>query len=413
MVAKIKSGKSLRGALNYNENKINAGKAELIAASGFAKDHEVLSLFDKLLRLTDLAGRNQLTKTNTVHISLNFDLTENLEREKLLRITDDYMAGIGFGKQPYLVYQHYDAGHPHVHVLTTNITVDGERISLHHIGRVRSEPARKAIELEYGLVQASSKMQDLKPLKAEQLKALEYGKTDIKRTVTNVVNEVVQNYKFTSLPELNAILHTYHIAADRGSRDSVMFKNNGLLYWALDSKGKKQGVPIKASSLYKKPTLKLLEDRFRMNAYLRSPFKDQLKSKINKVLLESHTQNQFEKELKKLNVQVVFRQNSEGRFYGITFIDHLNKTVFNGSDLGKVYSANAIVLQLNSEGNEKSSVKNESHSTNATHEIIPGKAETNFSNDMNLLEALLHPTEQDSPIPHQLKKKKKRKRLNL
>jgi hypothetical protein len=413
MVAKIKSGKSLTGALNYNENKVKAEKAMLIAASGFAKDHDQLSFFDKLLRLTDLAGRNQLTKTNTVHISLNFDVTENLEREKMSRITDAYMERIGFGNQPYLVYQHYDAGHPHVHVLSTNITVDGGRISLHNIGRERSEPARKAIELEYGLVQAGSRSQQLQHLKKEQLKVLEYGKADIKRSITHVVNEVVRNYRFTSLPELNAILNTYNIAADRGSRESVMFKNGGLLYWALDGHGQKQGVPIKASSLYQKPTLKLLEDRFRVNAYLRRPFKDQLQSKINGVLLKSATRDQFEKELKQLNVQVVFRQNPEGRFYGITFIDHVNKAVFNGSDLGKGFSANAIVLHFNNVQAEQTAVPEVDRPVTAGHEITPGKTEAYLTSHKNLLEDLLHPVEAYYPVPQQLKKKKKRKKLNL
>ena len=31
------------------------------------------------------------------------------------------MEQIGFGDQPYLVYQHNDAGHPHIHIVTTRI----------------------------------------------------------------------------------------------------------------------------------------------------------------------------------------------------------------------------------------------------------------------------------------------------
>ncbi len=76
MVAKIKSGKSLIGALNYNEQKVKAGKAVLLAAQLYSKDMKLLSFNDKLFRLTDLADRNQRTKTNTVHLSLNFDLSE-------------------------------------------------------------------------------------------------------------------------------------------------------------------------------------------------------------------------------------------------------------------------------------------------------------------------------------------------
>ena len=38
-------------------------------------------------------------------------------------------------------------------------------------------------------------------------------------------------------------------------------------------------------------------------------------------------------------IGVVFRQNETGRIYGATFIDHAAKAVFNGSRLGKEFSA--------------------------------------------------------------------------
>ena len=38
---------------------------------------------------------------------------------------------LGFGNQPYLVYQHRDARHPHIYIATTNIEADGKRIDLH------------------------------------------------------------------------------------------------------------------------------------------------------------------------------------------------------------------------------------------------------------------------------------------
>ena len=46
--------------------------------------------------------------------------------------------------------------------------------------------------------------------------------------------------------------------------------------------------------------------------------------------------------LRKENVAVILRQNKEGFLYGITYIDHKNRCVLNGSDLGKEYSANGI-----------------------------------------------------------------------
>ena len=62
-------------------------------------------------------------------------------------IADTYMRMIGFGQQPYLVYEHKDAGHQHIHIVTTNIRADGSKIDMNNIGRNQSEKARKTIEV--------------------------------------------------------------------------------------------------------------------------------------------------------------------------------------------------------------------------------------------------------------------------
>lgn len=86
-----------------------------------------------------------------VHISLNFHPGEKLTEETLKEIAHEYMERMGFGAQPYLVYQHFDAGHPHLHIVTTNIRRDGSRITLYRIGKYESESARQAIENKDGL----------------------------------------------------------------------------------------------------------------------------------------------------------------------------------------------------------------------------------------------------------------------
>ncbi len=416
MVAKIKSGKSLMGALNYNENKVNAGKAKLIAASGYAKNYEALSFYDKLFRLKDLADRNLRTRTNTLHLSLNFDVTEKLETEKLVDIAGDYMKRIGFENQPYLIYQHFDAGHPHVHIVSTNIEPDSRRISLHNIGELKSEPARKAIEIAFGLVRAGSKKNEYEQIENLQIKPLEYGSTDTKRAITNIVNEVIRAYRFTSLPELNAILNRYNVNADKGSKDSVMYKNGGLHYWVTDKNGKKIGVPIKASSIYLKPTLRLLEEKFKLNEYLRKPFRDKLKIKIDKARTQARSLDQFKNALQKADVTVIVRQNEEGRIYGLSYIDHPNKAIFNGSDLGKNYSAAAIIeaLRYHSTGNLAVSIaaisQKQAVAKPGDHQLFTG-AQTH-----GLLEELLNPLDINGSMPNQFgpkKKKKKRRNLNL
>lgn len=103
MVAKIVSGKSIRGMLHYNENKVTQQQAKLILSSGFAADITGMGLEQKLHRFENRTMLNGKVKTNAIHISLNFDTQDKLTNEQLQRITSAYMERIGFGDQPYLL----------------------------------------------------------------------------------------------------------------------------------------------------------------------------------------------------------------------------------------------------------------------------------------------------------------------
>lgn len=408
MVAKIKTGKNLKGALYYNEHKVGLGKAELLEAVSYAKDAPDLSFQDKLRRLTNLSERNMRTKTNTVHISLNFPKGETLSDHLMKQIAGDYMQGIGFGSQPYLIYRHYDAGHPHLHVVTTNITRDGSRISLHNIGRNESEATRKYIETKYELMKAEDQAIQRPEL---QIPAIaEYGKQETKRMITNIVGYVLRHYKVTSVPELNAVLQGFRITADRGDKDSRIQRNGGLMYWVLNANGQKAGVPIKASSLYGKPTLQTLTGKFQLNETLRKKFKMALIQKIGQVMHGSSTLDEFQKGLAKADIELLLRKNEEGRLYGVTFIDHVGKVVFNGSDLGKIYSANLLSARFA-----------DSSKANIDHRVNEPSAVRSFDDSdrqgqepsAGLTELLLQQERDDQGVPYPLKKRKRKKGLNL
>jgi hypothetical protein len=347
MVCKVISGKSIKGALNYNENKVREGLADCIAAVNFIGEPEQLNFYNKLSRFENLIEKNSRAKTNAVHISLNFDVGEKLDKDKLKGIALTYMDKIGFGQQPYLVYQHHDAAHSHIHIVTTNIQHDGRRISIHNIGKLQSEKARKEIEIQYGLVQAQSKPQQRDSLLFKVDKAI-YGKSETKRSISKIVSHVTQRYKFTSLPELNAVLRQYNVVADRGREGMKMFEKNGLVYSLLDERGLKIGVPIKASALSTKPTLKYLEKQFELNKILRRPHKDTLAKIIDSFFhaTRNPTKANFCDYMKFYDIEALFREGKEGRVYGLTFIDHKKGVVLNGSDLGNGYSGQVLIQKL-------------------------------------------------------------------
>jgi hypothetical protein len=345
MVAVIKTSRSITSILNYNENKVKEGVAECISAVNYPLELDKLTFNQKLNRFLKLSSLNENTKRNSVHISLNFDPSENHSKEKLIEITDTYMEKIGFGKQPYLVYQHHDAGHPHLHVVTNNIQRNGKRIGLHLIGVKKSEPARKEIEELFGLVKAEGRRQkedfSLKPIIVGRV---EYGKAESRKAINSVLNKVLFDYKYSSLPELNAVLNLYNVHADRGSEESRVFKNNGLLYKILDQNSKPIGVPIKASEFYSKPTLKFLEEKFKTNDAEKESCKKYVKNAIRLAFCRESiiSLEKLSKVLERESINMILRKSREGHLYGITYVDHKTRSVLKGSDLGKEFSAKGI-----------------------------------------------------------------------
>ena len=416
MVTIIHNSVNLRNALHYNENKVKQGVANFIHSGNYPKDTELLGFSDKINRLERQAALNQQTKINSVHISLNFDSADKLNTEKLKEITDMYMHKIGFAEQPYLVYQHNDAGHPHIHIVTTNIKSDGKRIELHNLARNQSMKASKEIEKEFHLIQAKSKQRLAYELKAVNVERVQYGKAETKRAITNVLDHVLPVYKYASLAELNAVLQQYNIVADRGSESSRIYQGKGLVYRILDANGQKTGVPIKASLIYNKPTLKNIEARFAHNQAEKQKHKQRVMNAVDLSLIKRPNQRLAEliKALQKENIKVVLRQNENGIIYGITYVDHQTKCVFNGSHLGKQYSANAIHQRCNSSHSEEPAIQKilplqQQLKTDSTGDLLPST--TGLS---KVFEELMQPerdpaTYQTSEIQKNKRKKKRRK----
>ena len=424
MVAVIHASSSLRNALNYNEQKVKEQVATCLAAVNYPKDVQDLTFNQKLVRLQNQADINIKTKVNSVHISLNFDPSEKLSDDKLKEISDTYLQKIGFANQPYLLYQHNDAGHPHVHIVTTNIKADGTRIELHNLGKIKSEKARKEIENDYNLVKAEDMKAKPYELKSAYTQKVQYGKADSRRAIANVLQGVLNTYKYTSVAELNAVLQQYNVFADRGSEGSRVQKNHGLFYRILDEKGATIGVPIKASSFHNKPTLKYLEERFAANETARNPHKARVKNAIDITLLKNknYSVQDLIKSLQKEGINTVVRKNEEGVLFGLTYVDNKTKCVFNGSDLGKPYSAKGIQERCiqNEQLRQDESQKHQQPTNNGEYQKHSSdKTQTPFTdlipitNIGNAVEELLQPIEANSYVPHQLKKTKKKKRKKL
>lgn len=345
MVAVIKSGYSIHRIVNYNENKVKQGVAGCIGAGNYPIDPAQMNMTMRLNGLLKNTELNQTSERNSIHISLNFSPSENeLTDDKMMEIATVYMQKIGFGEQPYLVYRHHDAGHPHIHITTTQIRADGIAIPTYMIAKNKSEPARKYIEKTFGLVTAETqgKTIDYRP-QPVSVGQVSYGKSETKKAIQNVLEHTISKYRYTSLSELNAVLGCYNVMAQAGDEGSRMEWHGGLLYRVLDDAGNPVGVPIKASAFYNKPTLENLKKFFAVNQGKLLRHKARVKNAVDVALDRKEvTLDRFKEELSRQGIDVVERCNEQRFLFGVTYVDHVTKCVFNGSALGKPYSAKAI-----------------------------------------------------------------------
>jgi hypothetical protein len=350
MRPKIMTSHSIARSLDYNEEKVRIGKAECITAANFLKDQSRLTREDKLHCFQRRMELNERVRTSQ-HITLNFDPADKLSNDQMKKIAGQYMKEIGFERQPYLVYRHLDAGHPHCHIVTTHIRRDGSPIELFNIGRNQSEKARQRIELEYGLVTAEmKKLAWEERQKIDGVHRIKYGEKSITQSISQVLEHVTDNFKFTSLEELNAVLRLYNVQAYRGKEASKLYQHRGLLYRVLDERGKYIGVPLKASFFDCKPTLANLEKKFELNQSLKQRHRQHVITQIRwHMSPQANDLKKFARDLSFEDIRMVLQLDKEGKCKEVSYVDFRNKVIFNGDELGDRCNRNAIQKVIDSQ----------------------------------------------------------------
>ncbi|WP_074242660.1 relaxase/mobilization nuclease domain-containing protein [Chitinophaga niabensis] len=389
-------GKSIRKALSYNEAKLRKDDAELILASRFSCDVPDLNFTEKLTRFERIIQKNSKIEYNTAHIILSFSPYDKLDNEKMQMIAYDYLKKIGFGDQPYLVYLHKDTNNPHLHIVSPTIRPNGSSIYLHNIGKRLSEPARKDIEKEYGLIPAES---------IKNSKEYSYSEQNTKAFISNTVRDVVSKYHFSSFEEFNAILKIKGVIADKGRPGSRLHINGGIVYSKLDAFGNKDGIPIKASSIYTKPTLSRLTETFSTEFKYNPKYTDYTKNTLSAVFAKYRklTFNGFKKYLAAKRIQLELKFNEHDKLENIYFIDNLNRAVFNCNDLN--LSLEFLETKIRFDKAEYIKVSNKSRlSENSYNFSMLGRLAIDLSKN------LIGNNEGDSGVSNEFMKKKRKKR---
>ena len=233
----------------------------------------------------------------------------------------------------------------------------------------------------------------------------------VKQQIANVIRPIAKGYHFLSLKEYKALLSLYNVGIEEVRGEIKGKPYNGLIYSALDDKGKKIGKPFKSSLFGKTVGIDALEKRIEKSAEIIKDkrMKERTKKIVASAMRTCKNRPDFEKELAKNSISVLFRENEQGRIYGATFIEHEQKAVFNGSRLGKEFSANTFnnLFNENQQGQDTWQPKHDA-----------GKTFEPFENDSDsgsLLDLSPNPVDDadGEAFAQRMRKKKKKKQRRL
>lgn len=342
MVAKINYGTSLYGALFYNHEKVGKGTAEILSGNRIISDR--LGGPSEDMRLTLLSFENYLlanrrTEKPVMHVSLSPSPEDRLTDGQLSELADKYMERMGYGDQPYIVYKHSDTHNVHLHIVSVCVDENGKRLNGSYEWR-RSEAVCRELEQEYGLRNAEAETRNPKA----ELKKVDASKGDVRHQVGNTLKAVLESYRFQTFGEYSALLSTLNIEAKqvRGEYNGIPY--TGIIYSATDDDGKVVSPPFKSSRFGKRFGMERLEKKMRLHTkdYKDKKWHPSIQGQVAGAMRTARSREELVALLKKEDIDVVFRENEAGRVYGVTFIDHNRREVFNGSRLGKDFSANVF-----------------------------------------------------------------------
>lgn len=279
------------------------------------------------------------TKKPIVHISINPHPEDVLSDQQLTDIAQEYMQKLGYGNQPYLVYKHEDIDRHHIHIVGLRVDENGKPLNDKFEHR-RSKQITRELEKKYDLHPAERKERTERP----ELKKVDYAAGDVKHQIGNAVKGACYSYRFRSFGEYKALLACYNVYAEEVKGEISGKPYQGIVYSAMNDKGEKVGNPVKASRIGKSVGYEALERRMQKSGEVIKDknLKERTRRTVAAVMKTADNRKELERQLKQQGIDVLFRQNDSGRIYGVTFIDHDNRVVLNGSRLGKEFSANVF-----------------------------------------------------------------------
>ncbi len=217
MVAKIVQGRGFRGVVNYVLDKDNA---QLLYADGVRlKDNE--SVIHSFVTQSKL---NPIITRPVAHISLDFSAQDKdkLTDQFMVGVAQEYMKKMGYDNTQYIIAQHHDTDHPHVHLVINRINNEGKRITDQN-EKLRNTKVCMELTKKYGLYIASGK----ENVKEHRLKEPDKTRYEIYHALLSSVPKCRNWNELKSMLQKSGITAEFKYNGDTDKIQGIRFDKNG------------------------------------------------------------------------------------------------------------------------------------------------------------------------------------------
>ena len=117
-------------AVSYNTDKVDTNKGELMKVANFGALQGLMNVRpeDYKNHLAMVSATNKHVKRPQFHVVISAE-GRTFDKHELTAIGEEWLAQMGYEKQPYLIIFHKDTPNNHIHLVTTRIDRTGKKIS--------------------------------------------------------------------------------------------------------------------------------------------------------------------------------------------------------------------------------------------------------------------------------------------
>lgn len=348
MVVKIgKATPTCATAVEYNESKVNQGKASVVYSQGIDDPSNPMATFE----IYERASRR--CQNPSFHMSINPSVTDKMTEEQVIAFAKDLMAGLGYGDQPVIIYKHFDIDRVHYHVVSVRVDKNGKKIKDSNEHR-RCLSLTKKLAQKYGFV--VGKMEDKKYVADMTKEDLEnwisknhptyyldeaailrdpritYLRFDPDtgnyiQQIESIVKQAL-TYQFSDIKQFQTLMRHFGIDIEIHRRHNKLY----LTYYGRDSKTHKRCTPAFLSKTLDAPGLEEIRDHFeKKDSPALSKDVEALTEKVLKAFEYGKSEKDVRKYLAWQNVSLVLNREKNGTISDATFIDHQKHLVVSGN----------------------------------------------------------------------------------